>query len=81
MKLLPDNHPKVMRRLVRELNHEGFDGFYVTKAGEEFRPRCNRARMNAGTVEVRSCAHGWFKLECEAESARTGQVITASRHP
>lgn len=81
MKLLEADHPTVLRRLVRELNSEGIDGFYVTHEGRGVRG--GRARLRKGWVEVHSWdvgeGGGWIKLVGDAESVRTAQVIVASR--
>jgi hypothetical protein len=75
--LLEPTSPQYLRRLVRALNAESFNGFYVPTASESI--RCNRARFTAGRVEVREIGESdWIALDGAAVDP-CGREIVASR--
>jgi len=83
VELIATNSPLYLRRMVRALNAEAMtgNGFYywpTDRAGM----RCNRARLVAGVVQVRSLDAGWLGV---APGNRfetcNGVEIVASRKP
>ncbi len=71
--ILPENHPTVLRRLVRELNNNSHNGFYFN--GERY----NHARFSNGRVVVSFCGENQATLLDYVISDPYGNVITASR--
>jgi hypothetical protein len=71
--LLPETHPTVLRRLVRELNNHSVNGFYFN--GERY----NRARFSKGHVVVSFCGENDATLLDYVISDPYGNTITASR--
>lgn len=71
--ILPLDHPTVLRRLVKELNHRDA-GFYGPNGA-----RFNQARLHAGRLQVRFGSFDW--TDCPADSLydHASQPITASR--
>lgn len=80
MPLISTNHSLYLRRLVRELNAQ-VNGFYAPVAAHTV--RCNRARIKAGELQVRSpfTQPEWFAPSRPQFTDPYGREIVASRKP
>ena len=78
--LIAQDSPTYLRRMVRELNAHGGNGFYCGVAcidgGQE---RYNRARFHAGRLEIRMAFGHWIDATGHRFSDPCGKEIVASR--
>lgn len=78
MTLISIDSIQYKRRLVRALNMESVNGFYVNIGDGTWTERCNRARLVDGRIQVKSLWQGWVNANEESFCDAYGQEIHAS---